>query len=461
MEKYITIAVDVLSGIFCILFLLFGCLGYSHSEFNNNLVAPYKTNWNLNPLISVFSVTKGECPSGYSPLFSTTFPGNNAGCDCSKSTKKKYKNKVFQNICEEEHIINGCTIIPERNEKEITKWKGKTLCASRTRSISYLDIISGPHVKVCPRGTRQCGLIDTEKNLLCINEEEPCPLNYLEILPDDQKPAYTNNINHLPLNGGFTLYLSNEETSNPVVVDITISNSPDVCAHPYEGLLGENNYKLNKRKGPEECKTKIKSYLTDWRFSEIGSGRRKEFYEDNDIDTIIETLPEYPPVDNSIIGLNSVSFFGIKPQCFNGKFNPNEILEPNIESLESQNYALIVICVLQLIYVFGFVIAFKIMMKFKISNLLIIVIDVIQFLFLMLIFGTSLGISLNVHGIIEPYLIFKDNQCGDDLSLGVFQMAYKPLNLTNKFLIALYGLSAFEIGVKIIYYVWYYCMRKN
>ena len=461
MEKYITIAVDVLSGIFCILFLLFGCLGYSHSEFNNDLVAPYKTNWNLNPLASVFSVSKDECPSGYTPLFSTTFPGNKAGCDCSKSNKKKYKNKVFKNMCEEEHIINGCTIIPERNETEITKWKGKTLCASRITSITYSDITSGPHVKVCPRGTRQCGFIDTENNLLCIDTAEPCPLNYLEILPDGQKPIYTKNINGLPLNGGYTLYVSNEVTSNPVVVDITISDSPSVCAHPYEGLLGENKYKLNKRKGPDECKTKINSFLTDWRFSQIDSGTRKDFYEDNDIDTIIAALPEYPPIDNSLIGVNHVNYFGIKSQCFNGKFDPNGILEPNIEILQNENYAIVVTCVLQLIYVFGVVIAFKIMMKFKLSNLLIIVIDIIQFLFLILIFGIALGISLNVHKITEPYSIFEDNQCADELTLGVFKMAYKPLDLTNKFLITLYGLSAFEIGVKIIYYVWYYLIRKN
>ena len=61
MEKYITIAVDVLSSIFCILFLIFGCLSYSNTQYNNNLVAPYKTNWNLSPINSVFITSKQEC----------------------------------------------------------------------------------------------------------------------------------------------------------------------------------------------------------------------------------------------------------------------------------------------------------------------------------------------------------------------------------------------------------------
>lgn len=461
MEKYITIAVDVLSSIFCILFLIFGCLSYSNTQYNNNLVAPYKTNWNLSPINSVFITSKQECPSGYSSLFSTSFPGNIEGCDCTKSKKKSYKRKVLKNICEEDHIINGCTIIPERNSTQISQWKGKTICASRMKNFNYGNVISDTYVKICPRGKKQCGLIDTENNPLCIDENESCPINYIDILPDGESPLYTNNVYKLQLENGYILYMSNEVTSNPVIIDVSISENNEVCAHPYEGLLGENKYLLNKVKGPQQCQSKVNSYKNDWRYSEIDTMERSSFYQDNQIDTIVETLPQYPPIDNSLLSLNTINYFGVKPQCFNGNVKKDKLIEPDITGLDDKTYGLVVLCILQVIYIFGVVVAFKVMMKYSLSNMLIIIIDIIQFIFLLLIFGLALGISLKVDKIKKPYSQFISNQCGDELTTGVLKMAYHPLVLTNKYLVTVYGLSIFEIGLKIVYYIWYYLIRKN
>ena len=84
---------------------------------------------------------------------------------------------------EEDHIINGCTIIPERNSTQISQWRGKTICASRMKNFNYNNVISDTYVKICPRGKKQCGLIDTENNPLCIDENDSCPINYIDILP--------------------------------------------------------------------------------------------------------------------------------------------------------------------------------------------------------------------------------------------------------------------------------------
>ena len=100
-------------------------------------------------------------------------------------------------------------------------------------------------------------------------------------------------------------------------------------------------------------------------------------------------------------------------------------------------------------------------MKYSLSNMLILIIDIIQFLFLLLIFGLALGISVKVDKIKKPYNQFISNQCGDDLTTGVLKMVYHPLVLTNKYLVTVYGLSIFEIGLKIVYYIWYYLIRKN
>lgn len=462
MEKIITIIVDAISAIFCILFLVFCSIAYSNSEFNKDVTNVYNQNWKSAPIMQIFKTSKPTCPSGYVPLISTTFPGNKRGCDCTKSQKKSYKRKVFKNTCDESQIVNSCSIIPERNNTNLTHWRQGTLCSKRMNNFNYENILSKPFIGVCPKGTKSCGIIDTENNLLCLKESEECPLNYLEILYKDSKPYYTDSMNEFDLGNGYTLYASNKMTTGNVLVNVVVGNNDEQCANPTEGQIGQNNYLLNKLKGESTCKTKMGSFLTDWRYSAIDNMNVYDFYEDNNIGVIINKLPNYPIIDkNNQIGLHSINYFGVKGTCLNNKLNQKKLFEPNLSKVVNLGYALFVLAVVHLIFVYVAVVAFKALSRYRISDNVIIGIDVIQMLFLISIFSIAICGHKAVNKSKAHYRRFVKGDCGDRITTAILNEGYKNIIKAKKYLIAVFGTAGFEIGVKVIYYVWFYLVRKN
>ena len=461
MEKKLTLILDILTAIFCFIFLILACLSYSNIQFKSKYIETYKTNWNLSPIEAIFPSANSECPSGYSPLISTTFPGNTAGCDCTKSNKKVYKRKVMRNHCEEDHIVSGCALIPERNATSVPMWKGTTLCVKRMNDFTYQRHIHNSYIKTCPRNTKQCGYLDTENTPLCINTNLECPINYIDILPQNQEPLFVEGIHSITLNDGNTLYFTNSATNNPILIDVVIANNSMICSHPLEGLFGENKYLLNKRYGPSDCRSKIGNFKYDWRFSEIDTYSTNQFYIQNNIDYIINTLPNYPPLDDKQLSMNTINYFGIKGTCYNKKVNVDKLFEPKYDKVESRDYALIIIIVVDVIFVICVMIGFKTMMKYRISELIVLIINAADFLLLILIFAVSLSVMSGIGNSNKQYEEFVNNKCGDDITINAIKMSYENILKAAKYSLGVFGCCTILIALKVIYYIWFYFIRKN
>lgn len=78
--------------------------------------------------------------------------------------------------------------------------------------------------KQCKKGFKKCGIPDTMGNIMCIPEEDICPINGVKI------DLETNNITYIEqgynftfiknLTDGYILYYKNNETNNSIIIDI-------------------------------------------------------------------------------------------------------------------------------------------------------------------------------------------------------------------------------------------------
>ena len=82
-----------------------------------------------------------------------------------------------------------------------------------TLSITYYDLLKLISKSGCKKGYRQCGILDTFKNKLCIDNKYPCPINDLVADLTSKKNEYTNKgydaVNLKKMTYNYNLYSSN------------------------------------------------------------------------------------------------------------------------------------------------------------------------------------------------------------------------------------------------------------
>ena len=192
MDKFYSI-IEFFSGIFAFLFLTITFLGISDYSFDKNMLSMYKENWESGPIIDITSVNQGShCPAGYEPLISNKYPGNTEGCDCFKSESITYNKKIFTDKCSSNQLSEQCVDIDNKGNKTLTTWKGTDLCVKRMKE-DFFDLMTVTGEKTCPAGKKKCGIFDSENNILCLNENQNCPINYIEIVAKNKKPSINLN----------------------------------------------------------------------------------------------------------------------------------------------------------------------------------------------------------------------------------------------------------------------------
>ena len=58
---------------------------------------------------------------------------------------------------------------------------------NNTLPISYSDLLKTSSKNNCKNGFKQCGILDSAKNILCIEESLPCPINEIELVNKEDK----------------------------------------------------------------------------------------------------------------------------------------------------------------------------------------------------------------------------------------------------------------------------------
>lgn len=67
--------------------------------------------------------------------------------------------------------------------QKINSYKGITLCGKTKGNyynLLFSDSVVGVNEK-CPKGTKNCGYIDSVLNKLCLNNNTECPISYIKL----------------------------------------------------------------------------------------------------------------------------------------------------------------------------------------------------------------------------------------------------------------------------------------
>ena len=295
-------AVAIIGG-YILTMLIWVYYQYDIRKFNNELL-----NWSKAPITDI-QILDTECPTNYEPLINSNYSGSFTHCDCTYSTKNKYKGKIFFDICEKEQGNANCTIITGEDGKKIIKWRGKFICVKRLENFNYSNIIEVEKENKCDKYINN--YVDTQKNKQCQNLSQGV-INYIEI-------NYTNlnktvdGIKELKLNENYSLYYSNNYPEGNLIIDILITSNDGICASSYEGVFSQNNKEFNKLKGNPNCTILINGYKYDNRYKLIDENVNFiETLKDNNI-----TKYDYLNINkNQTLKLYIIPYIGIKKECY-------------------------------------------------------------------------------------------------------------------------------------------------
>ena len=173
----------------------------------------------------------------------------------------------------------------------LISWKNTTFISQKSSNYNYSTLIKRAKLpnELCDEGYKQCGLLDSFNQKLCLLENETCPLNQIELsnssIPSD---IFTNKdaVNTTLLNDNKTyLHTSNAETNSSVITGIVIGPE-SFCFNISERKLGPPYYEFERSSSEGYC-TEYGGYKTDYHYVSIDNQRKFDVYNKNKIITKI------------------------------------------------------------------------------------------------------------------------------------------------------------------------------
>ena len=186
------------------------------------------------------------CPREYSTINLGSWPGTMKGCDCVGvgGLTTLFDSEVQQKQCSKGERKGGCHTIQPIPKENYTFWRNMQFCSKypveTTDELKYLEYLKNSVKKggSCPQGFKQCGILDTLDNILCLPENEECPLNFFVITNNATPPTEYQYLNITTLSfqdvNGTYLHYSNEAINNPIIVHFEIAETGHLCIDPNE-----------------------------------------------------------------------------------------------------------------------------------------------------------------------------------------------------------------------------------
>lgn len=181
----------------------------------------FKHNWETLPLVDI-QTADYECPIGYENLITREWPGTEWGCNCKKSNIGKgfinfldHNNSTddlfYVGKCDEDKIDKGWVDVKPVGPLPLSQFYSKLICGLREGT----DFFHSEFPKLnkttyrCPLGYRPCGKGTIDKGILlhyslvlCIREQERCPINHIELIRVGEPPK--KGYRTVPLDYGVT-----------------------------------------------------------------------------------------------------------------------------------------------------------------------------------------------------------------------------------------------------------------
>ena len=298
----------------------------------------------------------GVCPSG-DKLHFGEWEGTIRGCYCILSF---FTGDLFNKNCNSNGVCRGgctkkqrssirCRSLYANNPIPITKWKSTEFCVDYLNSSQYdyfnlLEKSTLTPEECINRGDKPCGILDKMNNILCLPQNETCPINSMIVDANPTMPGYTSYQFKSILAGGTYLHVANGTQSGSVLSQLKLSDG-EVCADlgeyssPYKPYILERRTKIG-------CQNKFGNYTTNPTYHLVDSFDKYTVYQENNITTAVQKLPFFfdewtTPRKTSIY---STTFIGFDKECLKSNpINLNRLINNRIYGLNVMN--LINLCV--------------------------------------------------------------------------------------------------------------------
>jgi len=233
---------------------------------------------------------KPNCSSEEEILPLGKWDGFKEGCKC--------KNKIKDKACSNDDLGNNCKVIKAKKPRIYTKINSNYICVKKS-NITYIDLMKSnqilPKDKECPKNYIKCGIIDTLENILCIPNNETCPIKLNDII----------NINNE----------INSTIDDQILSIFKLNENITPCIDPAEKTWRSYNILEEDKK----CRTKIFGKLYDDRYEKIYiiNTTKKNLYIDN---SIIDFYDNRTSLEETIY-LYARSFIGFKQKTIDKYYN--------------------------------------------------------------------------------------------------------------------------------------------
>ena len=293
-----------------------------YSKFNNidsQYTLILSRNWLNSPIVDIQILSKSNCSyNNTSVAIFDNWPGTVPGCPCNGIMK-----------------IGGCTSktscrsVVSNPMLPYNTWRSSQFCITRLPINSYLGLTIAKKNDSCPLNQKNCGIIDTLGNILCMPSTSICPINDIQMLNFNEivPPGYKS-ISLLSYGENKTLAFGNKGPSGKIAVEFKISDNIP-CINPFfsnkvDSYILESNYNSDK------CFGSLGGTFFDKNYQFVDSTTKYNLYSDNNIIYVLINLPYYPTYKlqnktrlyyRNYIGINKTCLDSIQAKNLNQKIS--------------------------------------------------------------------------------------------------------------------------------------------
>ncbi len=407
---------------------------------------------------SIDVLDKGKkCNKTYVTNKFIKFEGTDEGCDCNKNLDEIDLKLLYKRKCTSNEKKKYCKKIKSIDDKSLKIYKGKRFCflSEDINELTYSDYLKNSVNKNenCKEGFKQCGILDSFNNKLCLPIKKKCPINFFsisnkEIIFDNNKSFY-----NVSLNNNEILYYSNEFENNKIIIELKL-NEGKMCFDPKIKNLVFEKYFLYENEDfyAKNC--------LDGKFNNnytlIDTINLKTLYKDNDLLDKIKKLPNYNENNfNEMFNLYSNNYFGYDKKNFFKENLPEKIknILKNSKKLSKYQFYIKILLFPGFLYII-LMCYLEISKKFEDHNSAKIILIKLIFnsINLVIVFLSFKSITtLN-------YFIIKSH--GDELVNNIFDKHNKNLNKNIYFYLFIFILTLFEHVLIYLEYI-NLCIKQN
>lgn len=255
-------------------FVVLGLAVSSYSEIKTiaNNFSYLMDNWTSDFINGISVSTSGACPSNYSPFFTYSWPGTNAGCYCSSLTS---------GACNSTQISRGCRTISAMASEQWSKWgNGAIICVKKIKGYNFAEKLL-KYPLTCSSSEKTC--LTSSEVKTCIPSSESCPITKFTVGTSPPTDAVYQSLYYF---GSYNIYYTTEKAQLPAVEGLVMEDKPCEDKTIKNISPGRTDYMLMKSK-----KTRCTNY--DSRWQSLGTIDESSFYNGNSKGSLSTTLPGY------------------------------------------------------------------------------------------------------------------------------------------------------------------------